>query len=1395
MWDEVESCRTIANGIYEVTTAGHGGVMIAAELAPKILSPEALKKGVRDGGYYCYEEDCDAAIPLRELWDKGILTQAHEYFTHYYVNSERPEAENGCVTFVKATETEKAEYFKWWNNAINESLEEWSGEYWKAHEQAEIHEDDPSGENTDLTKVLDQSELGGAKARFKGNFAAIRLVNKLYSENRNPTEAERKVLSQFVGWGGLSQAFDENNKQWRREYTELKGLLSQEDYEQARGSTLNAYYTAKDVLGGIYSALNRFGVKGNNRILEPSMGTGNFFGFMPKEIADGSRLYGVELDNLTGRIAAKLYPQANVQIKGFEDTSFPNDKFDIAVGNVPFGGYGVADSDYNRYNFRVHDYFLAKSIDKVKPNGIVAIVTSKGTMDKLNPSARKYVAERAELLGAIRLPNTAFKQTAGTEAVADILFFRKREEKLTDLSGVEWLGTGKTEEGYEINQYFVNHPEMVLGTLAEEIGLYGGNDITVKPDGRELSEAIAEALNNLPKDFYSVPEIRPEAETTIEVDYNVKPMCYKSENGRLYMRIGDEMQEQRIPSFPKDAYQRICGMIALREELHHILDLQIQGCSDEVLEREQHTLNAQYDLFVKRYGELNGQTNTRLFSEDGDSALLLACENIDKETGNISKSDIFFKRTIRPYVMPTSTDDCFEALQISKNERGRVDISYIEELTGKSYDDVLFELGDAVFRNPETVDRTDKYSGFETSEEYLSGKVVAKLNTARRYAEQYPEYHSNVEALEKVQPTPLTASEISVRLGQTWIDKEIYKQFYIELVGVNWWRRGDVELFYNPHDSSWRLDQKDSVRLATQMKQKEVYGTARAPAYRLFIDCMNLKATTIYDTVQDADGKERRVLNQAETIAAREKQNKIREEFANWIFAKPERREELEATYNRLFNQIRLPSYDGSQDNYEVCYYSFNFSIDLTAPSYELRTNNSQLTNGMQTNESFEYHAWGDDFQRLYYKSPSANIYSSTTETFFFVEACESNTGIWSFYAIDVVGNKSETVTVYLDCKPPQISLANKMKFGTTVGDDIIVSAFDDIGPAKLYIKFESEEWFSSENNYTISKTERNGKYYFYAEDGNGNRTDINWIILSTEDPVGNLIKSDTDNSRYFFWNNEYWSATLDGEVYLEGTLISNEGQHEIILSNNAFKTKSYSFVIEHCYKIVEKREATCFENGIVRYECSQCKNSYEEVDYTSGHNYIISTIPPTCTEYENITYTCNLCGKKYEKKGNYPTGHSYLETVTVEPTCIKDGERKSKCEFCGVEYLTKIAASGHTYKITDTSTQDGKTTRTYTCMKCGDNYKQELGNQYDEVFDYVEYLFEQYCPYMLWVLLASSGIWSIVIGVMIAIAHKNEEKEKAKKMLINFVIGLVVIAVIVVACPYLIRGIAALVT
>lgn len=997
-WDEVQSCFKIANGIYSVSTEGHGGIMISKELAPYILSAEAIAEGFSDNDlrpeYLCYEEDEQKNIPIRELYDKGIIKKTDKYFTRCYVCLDKDKQANNYVPFTTLTEEQKAEFFIDWDKRLNEALARWRPEYWAAHEQAELSVSnkktpaesrqirvrekvnpddiisvgdkfiygkcevtikelnslypnqvvieyeqksgeksyavtqnidlyelinngervkDNNAENTELADVLDQSELGGAKTRFRNNVEAIKLVNRLYKDNRNPTEAEKKVLAKFVGWGGLSQAFDENNESWKKEYAELKELLPQEDYEQVRSSTLNAYYTAKEVISGIYSALNRFGVKGNNRILEPSMGTGNFFGFMPKEIADGARLYGVELDNLTGRIATKLYPQANVQIKGFEDTNFPNNKFDIVVGNVPFGGYGVADSDYNKYNFKVHDYFLAKSIDKVKPNGIVAIITSKGTMDKLNQSARKYVAERADLLGAIRLPNTAFKQTAGTEAVADILFFRKREYQIAaDETNTEWLKIGKTAEGYEINQYFIDHPEMVLGTLAEETGLYGGIDTTVKPDGREISVALSEAINYLPQDFYENPEAAPAAEIATAEDYNVKPFCYKAVNGKLYMRAGDEMQEQPLPKFPKDAYQRIKSMIELREELHHVLDMQTGGCSDEVLQREQVKLNRLYDLFVKRYGNINSQTNIRLFKEDGDSALLFACEDVDEETKAITKADIFSKRTIRPYIVPTNTDDCFEALQISKNERGRVDIAYIEELTGKSYDDVLFELGDAVFRNPEIADRTDKYSGFETSEEYLSGLVRDKLHIARHYAAEFPEFKRNVEALEQVQPTPLSASEIAVRLGQTWVDKEYYKEFYCQLVGVPWYLEASIELFYNPHDSSWRLDQKDDIRYRTQMRQKQVYGTTRAPAYRLFIDSMNLRPTTIYDTVTDPDGKERRVLNQAETIAAREKQNKIKEEFVNWIFAKPERREELVATYNRLFNRIKLPSYDGS---------------------------------------------------------------------------------------------------------------------------------------------------------------------------------------------------------------------------------------------------------------------------------------------------------------------------------------------------------------------------------------------------------------------------------------------------------------------------------------------------
>ena len=798
-----------------------------------------------------------------------------------------------------------------WNDAVNESIVTWYPNYWEAYQQA--LNTSVEAKNTDLNTVLDQSELGGVKARFKGNTEAIRLMNRLYRENREATEGERKVLAKYVGWGGLPQAFDETNEQWSREYAELKELLTTEQYEKAKGSVLNAHYTSREVIGGIYAALKRFGVKGNNRILEPAMGTGNFFGYMPQEIADGAKLYGVELDEVTGRIAAKLYPQSKVQIKGFEETSFPNDYFDLAVSNVPFGGYGVYDSEYSRQKFLIHDYFIAKSLDKVKPNGIVAVVTSKGTLDKLNPTARKYMAERAELLGAIRLPNTAFKQTANTEAVTDILFFQKREEKISDTSGIEWLGTGKTEDGFEVNNYFIAHPEMVLGTFAKETGLYGAEGITVKPDGRDLGEALAAAVNNLPQNIYRNPEQSLE-ETVQGLDesvFDIRPMCYIAKNGKLYMRIGEKLEQQELPAFPKDAYERIAGMIALRDELRLVLDIQTRGCTDEELRRAQWKLNADYDRFVRKYGYINGQTNTRLFREDGDAALLFACEVLSEDKTRATKADVFTKRTIRPYSVPAHTNDALEALQICRNERGGVDIAYIEELTGKDFDTVLSELGDTVYRDPVSVKEGDKYSGYQTAEEYLSGKVAEKLRIARHFAAEDTAYARNAAALEKVQPEPLKADEIAVRIGASWVKPEYYKQFLMELLDIYRFYKDGLQVRYNAFDSSWKVERAEHVRKNAGMNATEKYGTSRANAFRLFEDCLNQRATSIYDTVEE-DGREKRVLNQAETIAAREKQNKIKEAFADWIYADPKRREDLEKTYNSLFNQIRLPSYDGS---------------------------------------------------------------------------------------------------------------------------------------------------------------------------------------------------------------------------------------------------------------------------------------------------------------------------------------------------------------------------------------------------------------------------------------------------------------------------------------------------
>ena len=769
-------------------------------------------------------------------------------------------------------------------------------------------------ENTDLNDLdIQPKGFGGLKERYQNNINAIATMQRIYALDYKVTNEDKVTLAKYVGWGGIPQVFDEQDKNWKYQYEELKRILSQDDYERAKGSVLNAHYTSKEIIEGMYQALSRFGVKGNNRILEPAMAIGNFFGYMPEKIKENAKLYGVELDNITGRIAKLLYPEVNIQIKGFEETSFPDNYFDIVITNVPFGAYSVHDPMYNQHHFYIHDYFIAKSLDKVRSGGIVAVVTSKGTMDKTNPSVRKYIADRAELLGAIRLPNNAFEQTAKTKVTTDILFLQKRSEKIDSNSeNTDWLHLKTNEQGFTMNAYFVNHPEMILGEVAEERGLYGAVDLIVKPDDRNLKEALLYAVEHLPQDIYDNPEYIAEInekKESIEVDYSLKPFCYKVIDEKLYMRIGEKMEEVAVPNKPQDALERIKDMIALKDELRKILDIQVEGCSDEQLHTAQLILDLNYDKFVEKYGYINSSTNFRLFKDDGDSALLFACENIDNVTKKITKSDVFNKRTIRPYIEVTNTNDCYEALQMCLNARGKVDISYIEEITNKNYEQVLEELKGAVFKNPVLVNKGDKYSGFETAENYLSGNVVKKLKIAKEineYSENH-DYESNIKALEEVQPPPLKASEISIRLGASFVDLKYYKQFLVELLKMPNWLSSGVEVTYNALDNSYKVETEYYAR----NNASKIYNTSRASVFRLYEDALNLKSTTIYDTFEE-DGKTKRVLNKIETILAREKQNKIKEEFKNWIFEDINRREDLEHTYNQLFNQIRLPTYDGS---------------------------------------------------------------------------------------------------------------------------------------------------------------------------------------------------------------------------------------------------------------------------------------------------------------------------------------------------------------------------------------------------------------------------------------------------------------------------------------------------
>lgn len=774
----------------------------------------------------------------------------------------------------------------------------------------------PSSERHNFRITDDHLGEGGAKTKFKNNVAAIRTLQEIEFDNRLATPEEQEILSRYVGWGGLSQAFDENNEQWADEFAELYELLSPEEYEAAKATTLNAHYTSPTVIKAIYQAVENMGFRTGN-VLEPSCGIGNFFGLVPESMKD-SKLFGVELDSITGRIAQQLYQQNSIAVQGFEDTELPDSFFDLAIGNVPFGSYSLHDKRYDKHHFLIHDYFFARTLDKVRPGGLIAFVTSKGTMDKQNPNVRKYIAERAELIGAIRLPNNAFYANAGTQVTTDIIFLQKRE-KLIDVSmpeadsGLEWLHLGQTENGVPINQYFIDHPEMVLGEMAFDDMMYGNaKETTCKPfEDESLSDLLAEAVQNLHAEYadYEIEDLAGEEEDkSIPADPNVRNFSFTLVDGAIYYRENSRMfpVEQSLTG-----QSRVKGMIAIRDCVRRLIEYQTESAPDEIVEREQRELNRLYDSFTAKYGLLNSRANTTAFSPDSSFPILCSLEVLD-ENGNLErKAAMFSKRTIKPYIAVSRVDTASEALAVSIGEKACVDLGFMASLMGGGSDrieQIKRDLAGVIFKDPESGD--DPLTGWQTADEYLSGRVREKLKTARRAAERAPAYAVNVEALEKVQPKDLTAGEIGVRLGTTWIPEDVIEDFTFELLGTPWHCQRRIHIRYSKVTGEWNVSEKSIDR--SNIRAYNTYGTQRINAYKIIEDTLNLRDVRIFDTVQDADGHEQRVLNKKETAIAQDKQDLIKQKFQEWIWAEPSRRDRLCRIYNEKFNSIRPREYDGS---------------------------------------------------------------------------------------------------------------------------------------------------------------------------------------------------------------------------------------------------------------------------------------------------------------------------------------------------------------------------------------------------------------------------------------------------------------------------------------------------
>ena len=898
--------------------------------------------------------------------------------------------------FYEASGSSKADIFRCMETGRNyipgeNELFGYEGEFLPYLQNEQVQEQEPH--NFHITD--DNLGAGGPKAKFKANMEAIRLLKELEQDQRLATPEEQEVLSRYVGWGGIPQAFEERNSAWAAEYTQLKGVLTPEEYSAARASTLNAFYTSPTVIKAMYEALGNMGLKQGN-ILEPSCGVGNFMGLLPESMS-AANMYGVELDPVSGQIAKQLYQKNRIAVQGFEETSYPDSFFDCVIGNVPFGAYQVSDRKYDRYHFMIHDYFIAKSLDMVRPGGVVAVVTSSGTMDKQNPEVRQYFANRADLLGAIRLPNNAFQRNANTSVVADILFFQKRDRAA--ITEPDWVQLKTTSEGYTVNSYFADHPEMVLGDFTTESTQYGKQEVTVKAkEGADLAEQIKEAVKYIQGTITEQEILDTELEeqvVSIPADPNIKNFSFALVGEDIYYRENSVMNKMELPVVTGE---RVRGMVAIRDATNRLLERQLEECSDEEVASLQAELNQVYDSFTAKYGLLSSNANKRAFSMDSSYCLLTSLEFLDEKGELKQKADIFTKRTIRRAEPVTSVDTASEALAVSIGEKAKVDIPYMMELTGKTEEEVTEELTGVIFKNP----LTDKW---EPSDEYLSGNVREKLNIAKQFAENHPEYMVNVQALERVQPKDLDASEIEARLGATWISPDYITEFMAETFHtprqhINYER---IKVQYAEVTGQWNVKGKN-VDSSNNPLSTATYGTQRANAYRLLEDALNLRDTKIYDTIHDADG-EHRVLNRKETTLAQQKQELIREEFKEWIFKDMSRRETLCKIYNERFNSIRPREYDGSH----IQFVGMNPEIKLmehqkNAVAHILYGNNTLLAHCVGAGKTFQMIAagmeskrlglaqkslyvvpnhlleqWGSDFLRLY---PGANILVATKKDF-----------------------------------------------------------------------------------------------------------------------------------------------------------------------------------------------------------------------------------------------------------------------------------------------------------------------------------------------------------------------------------------------------------------------------